>query len=307
MSQRNPALPMSRSVRIFELFFDRYGRLTWIERSGRIYELSGIRFFYMIVAQLFGETVLPATRRLHGAASAFFPELTRGQICELRDRTLYYEISNLFIVIFYLPLIAMSFALHSKLVIYVATLACLHAILVGVERYKRALYSLCVEKLDFASHPDRAVSPIGPLHSDMTPSSPPKGTISAWYFTPRRFETERFYRALGLEKIRNNVITFTRITILPPEHRDRNPRSISGSAIDCLVAFDHETRVSEVTHLIGFLLQMPFLVLFLMRRAPLGVAYVLFLLWVNMSFILLQRATRVRLWRVLAKRRVSRQ
>jgi hypothetical protein len=309
MSERNTALTMPHSVRTLEIWIDRYGRLTRIESSGRLYELTGIRQLYRVVAHLFGEAALPESRTLHTATSL---GLTREAMRQHRDRTLYYEVSNLVILLCYLPLAAMSWVLHSLLTVYAVVLCLLHLSLVLIERYKRALYGICLDLPTNAAEPqDHFVTPPAPRQdwprSPATPSTSGLGRLAAWYFLPHRFETERLYRTLGSETVRGWVITFTRLTAVPQEHRHKTPRSISGSGIAGLLKFDHETRTSEASHMVGICLELPFLVLFILQRVPVGIAYIASLLFLNTSFVMLQRATRVRLWRVLSKRGVSRQ
>jgi hypothetical protein len=308
MPDRNPALPIPTSVRTLEACIDRYARLISIERSGRLYEWTGVRLLYLLTAHLFGEASLPPSRN----AAAAMPGLSRHEIEERRDRTLYYEISNLVIFLFYLPLVAMTAMLHSALVFYALLLCLLHGSLVLIERYKRALLSLHLSQSPISqssievSEEMRTVvvgKPVGQMNQ---PAASQSRSLSTWYFLPHRFETDRLYRALGMETVRQWVILFARLTAAPKQ-RQGPIRSLPGASIAHLLEFDHETRVSEASHLVGILLELPFLALFALRQALPGIAYIATLLLLNTSFVLLQRATRLRLWRVLSKRGVPRQ
>jgi hypothetical protein len=269
-----------------------------------LYEVLGVRGLYQLVSRMFGEPVLPSSTQLRRRETTPLPGVTMESAAVSCERTRYYEVSNLVICLTYGPLIVLCASLKVALAYYALVLFCLHGLLVLIERYKRALYGLYLNWLPTAGHvpphPDTRTAP-----QEAANDGPERRR--SWYFTPHRFETERLYRAIGMERVRQLVITFTKLTAQPPDQRGKHPRSIFGTSADCLAEFDAETRVSEVSHLIGAILHAPFLVLFLVRRSPPGLFYILLLLCLDFSFVLLQRATRVRVWRIMERRRASRQ
>jgi hypothetical protein len=68
-----------------------------------------------------------------------------------------------------------------------------------------------------------------------------------------------------------------------------------------LGAFDAQLRVSEVTHLVGMALHVPFVVSFAKPPHVLGLSYVGMMLATNLECVLLQRWHRSRLWRALRR------
>lgn len=334
MTEQGHAIPQKRNISHFERFLDWWGHLRPFERSGRIYEYLAIRPVYSALARIFGEPRLPSSRAITAATAETFAALSREEVRTLRDRSHYFESVHLFIGLTYMPLALIQLPLNAGLTLYALVLILLHLWIVPVERYKRAL---CVRLL---SHTDPtlpdAPSPqrepvINEIRKEVRDETREEtrqeireevrenrtsdeaglnATVAVsverhWLFGPWKWESEQLYRSLGVESFRAAVLEVDRITS-PIDQRQSRPRSIASLDPEDLGAFEQHTRIAQTSHLFGIGLHLPFLIGDTLYRSLPGMLYILFLLAIDTYALLLQRATRIRLRRVLERRRMPR-
>lgn len=265
-----------------------------MEANGRTYEILGIRGCYRGVARLFGETPLPHTRSIQAMSSLSEAGLDAHALDRMYYATRYYEAVHLVCASFALPLVYfMAVYWQPWLFGYATVLFALHLLNTFQERYKRCLCWLLIQKPPSAPPPSPAAS------SDSESDSPPP-----FWFRPAPFETARFYRRLGVERIRRIVLNVTSNTMLDDRQRanGEKPAYMNGYSLENVRAFQKQTQTAEVSHIVGVFLHAPFLVHFLREGFWAGGGYVLFMNLANAYCALLQRYHRVRLARILQRR-----
>lgn len=243
----------------------------------KLYEALGARALYSAVAWIVREPAMPSSRM--GTP----PAIDRPTMAEIRRESRYFAAANLARAACYGPhFIAFLLWPYRPGLAYVIGLFVLHGIMFTVETYKTALCDYWYSQL-----PER-------LEPKIVEATRPTG-----WFNLLSFETERFYRLIGMEAFRRFVtwvmstLTFgfsgRKVSFIPAPKRSHT------------VVFEQETRVSETVHLISALTIAP-LVWFSWIGAPLGVS-----LWTSVVVFgdvglgLLQRYHRVRVWPVLQR------
>lgn len=246
------------------------------------FEALGVRSLYLLVARLVHERLLPSTSEEIG-------DWTQPELDEALQTTRYFSAANVARAACYVPhFIAFLVIRYWPGFIYVVLLFLLHALLVIVEHYKRAL---CARWKPFA--PAEEVK-----HPEPEPEVPP-----GW-FRLAKVETELFYRRTGLEAFRL-FVTWVMST-LTYGFSGKKMRFIPEPNRTLVVAFERATRVSEAVHWWSGVSVLP-LVLFSWYKAPLGVAiWSTVVVWGDVMLALLQRYHRARVWPVL-KRMIERQ
>jgi len=296
MSVAQSASDAALSLGLLEALLRLWWRLLPIERDGRVYELLGFRPVFSLVARMFGETLPPPARCGPGDTAAW----TTDHLRLVRVRTRYHELVNLISVTIYLVLIVVTaLTPHRLLLAYAVILASTHAVSILLERYKRARCEAILRSRD-----EPADAPPLDTVADATPvaaASASAAPAAGWWFRPRPFETDRFYAIVGVNGFRRFIFWLIRASLPPATERKRHSRFLENGGAG-LVSFEAQTRVSEATHLFGALLHAPFVVAFARDGYWIGVAYVVYMLYMNLYSALLQRAHRARLWRVMTRR-----
>lgn len=166
---------------------------------------------------------------------------------------------------------------------YVALLIGLHLTLVFAENYKRAL---CVHWI--------------PLAQDGPPEScDRKAVLPSFPYRLLRFETEAFYRRIGLNAFRV-FVTWVMSTLTYGLGKQKM-EFIAQPSRRQVVAFEYETRVSETVHWFSAASMAPLVVLSWLG-APTAVAvWSTVIIWGDLMLALLQRFHRARVWPYLTK------
>lgn len=241
------------------------------------YEALGIRALYVMVAKLVHEDLLPPARGQVG-------NWTKEHLETIRAGTYYFAAANVARSVCYVPqAIAFTLAHYWPGQLYVGLIWAAHGLLVVVESYKRVL---CDQWLPVAELEEAQPTPL--------PAETPPGL-----FRLRKFETERFYRRIGLEAFRQFVTWM--MSALTYGLSGRRMVYIAQPSRHLAVAFERATRVSETVHLCSALSVAPLVVLSWIG-APLGVAiWSTVIVWGDLMLALLQRYHRSRVWPVIRR------
>lgn len=292
----------------FGRFVDGWTTLRAWERDGAFYERMGLRPLFALVAALFGER-LPLRIGDAGAEAAdaigiaqptgsaqnqrptHAPDHAAEDLLRIYARSRYHEIVNLIALAVYAPLPVWLIALGLHIpALYVAVLLTPHALCIPLERYKRARADALLSARGITSRSLSLTDTWRPQLISLPPILRTRG--AGRWFGPWPLESDRLYRRLGVRPFRAFV-------------RALFGASATGGASETgrgfvrgrgdLAAFEAQTRVSEVTHVVGLLLHLPLLAVFVRIRSIPGILYVLFMLWVNLQCVLLQRWHRARI------------
>lgn len=302
MSSVSPSLPSEtvswreRANERLEAWIEGYCRSSRPERDGKLYERLGLRPVYLKVAALFGDPVLPTAREVRAGHHGDLPP---ARVKELVADSGYYEIVNLIYCIAYLPLLVYLTLQKKKwLLIYGLGWLCVHALCVVLERYKRALGRVWLEDYRQRGEPP-------PPPTDETPTSAFPVWLNGTYFRAYPVETTKLYRGMGTERFRLFVVWLKQMTTqnTEPDRPKQRIRYIEGITPNHIEQFVEDTRVSEVTHVVGTLTLVPFLIVFAQEGATIGIVTLVPLFWGNIYSTLLQRYHRVRVARIRQRRR----
>jgi len=289
-----PSVALTEERSALRRFVDGWCRVTRLEREGRIYERLGLRPVFGLIAGLFGESLPPPS-------SVKVTSCTPDEAGEWRRvcvRTRYYETLNLIAIIVYTPFLTWLILYCSKAFAgYCLALVLSHIAALLLERYKRAR---CDGLLTAAGIQDRTVD-AAQIWRPLTPNVPPVLKLAPirWYFTPKRFESERHYRALGMGPFRAFVLMLIRATGTAAETDAGYERIVTTRS--AVHAFEAQTRVAEATHLMGMAEHVPFLYAVFEARNAFGAVYLAFMLAVNLYCVMLQRWHRLRVWPVVQR------
>lgn len=286
----------TRASDALETFLESYCRVSRPERNGRLFELLGVRRFYQLTSAIYHEPMLPTVQTLREGKAA---DIHPARVKVIYADSGYYEIVNLIYCLAYLPLLIHLYLLRQKwLLAYGLAWLGLHVACVTLERYKRSLATSWLEDYR-VKHPSEP-----PLPEEESVSSAFPAALYRFYFRAAPFESARLYRALGTEWFRLFVVWLKQITTLNPEQtgKKRRIRYLDGITPNAIEKFLEDTRISEVTHVIGTLTLVPFLIILLQERSTSGLIALAPLLWGNVYSVLLQRYHRVRVARFQQRR-----
>ncbi len=293
MMSQPRSVAISSAPSALRRFVDLWCEVGPAERGGRLYERLGLRPVFQFVAGLFGESLPPPS-----AAAVAEPQ--PGEWLRIYVLSRYHEILNLIALTVYTPfLVLLCLRRMYGFAIYCLILMLTHKAALLLERYKRAR---CDALLSDAGIVERYLdAPV--IWRPKLSALPPvlRLGLCHWYFTPRRWETERLYTALGMGAFRAFVLRIVRATGTAPETDMGYERFVSGRSE--LLAFETQTRVAEATHLAGIIQHLPFAIGMAAARDVAGEVYVAFMLAVNLACVLLQRWHRVRVWPVVQRLR----
>jgi hypothetical protein len=268
-----------------------------LSRRAALLERLGIRRWYRVMSWLTGDRMMTV-----GAP----PDRTRADLVELRRNARYYSWANFWRGALYVPpVIALfrweawgGFGLLLFLVIF-------HYLCYELEFYRTSMAEVleeCGQYLEHAAGPkveQRTIGASDPTsHSHDDPDEPLR-MEPHWFFWPKRFESETFYRLIGMEKVRQIVVYYTDKTKLTPEERKAGTTVsfVSGKPLD-LVDFEKGTRTGEKLHVTAALFNIYPLYECLDRAAFGWAFYLSLILIIDISLSLLQRYHRVRVHRL---------
>jgi hypothetical protein len=249
----------------------------------RLLELVGIRQMHLLMSWLTGDTPLPAV----GKPSPW----SRQKLVDNRDGSRYFGIANFLRgSLYWWPLFCLwQFGLIwlDALIIFILFY---HYSSVLLEIYK----ILRVNAL-LPNAPEQGEDP-GPNRSS------PRWD---WWFAPKKWETEKFYKAIGIIALKIIVTTYVDKTKLTVEEQLAGKKAEylpSRSKTESL-QFEFATRVGEGLHSFAILLNVPVVFnLFWFHQLIPGILIGLLTLS-DVMLALLQRCHRLRVWRLVVKMR----
>lgn len=273
---------------LFPAFIRWYLKLLPWEKSGRIYEVIGIRWIDRKLSCVFNEAPL----------DRYAPEdqLPRSYVLKRLLRGQYSEVVNAMCALIYQTLALICwFGGFPGLAFFAELITAHHFLIVPIERYKRSLLD------DWLGHPEALTA--GPADLE-PPYLRTKRELIHWYFRPFRFESEKFYERIFVDSYRTFVGWLTGLieSGANDEAKAQAPNSLKNPNIEQLDEFEKATRTSETVHLIGILEHIPFVWAFLMKPYWLGLAAMLGIGYLNVYAIFLQRQHRARLFKLLLRR-----
>ncbi|MBL8059927.1 MAG: hypothetical protein JNK63_04325 [Chthonomonas sp.] len=273
---------------LFPAFIRWYLRLFPWERSGRIYELTGIRWIDRQLASVFHE---PPVER-------FSPEdrLPRAYVLKRILRGQYSEVVNAMCALIYFGLaVICQVGNFPALAFFAMLITAHHFLIVPIERYKRGLLE------EWLSHPEALTD--GPADLE-PPYLRTRKELVHWYFRPLGFESEKFYDRIGVNSYRVFVYWLTGLieSGATEEAKEQAPNYLKNPTAEQLDEFEKGTRTSETVHLLGILEHLPFAWVFLSKPYWLGLLAMLVIGYLNVYAIFLQRQHRTRLFKLLLRR-----
>ncbi|MBS1724107.1 MAG: hypothetical protein JSS66_14270 [Armatimonadetes bacterium] len=241
------------------------------------FEALGLRALYVPMARIVRETVLPAS------AATEVP-LSQKELAEVAEGSHYFAKANVARAACYLPhLIAFAWIRSLPGLCVAVGLIFFHALIVLIDLYKQAL----CRDLSPRARP-------APLEEAVPKLRSPKG-----FFTVLPFETEAFYRWIGLEYFRRFVKWV--MSTISYGFSGKQFEYIAKPNRTATIAFEQSTRVSEAVHWLSAVSVLPLVVLSWIH-APLGIAlWSTFIIWGDLMLALLQRYHRTRAWPLLKR------
>jgi hypothetical protein len=117
------------------------------------------------------------------------------------------------------------------------------------------------------------------------------------FFRPRPFESEAFYRALGVEHFRRFVVWLMR-TLARDEVAFVPPGGTSAA-----VGYERQTRMSETLHWVLAAITVPLLPATWTAGGGAPFVWTVVIVWGDVMLALLQRYQRLRLWPIVVRAR----
>jgi hypothetical protein len=257
----------------------------------RLLELFGIRGFYQAMSRLAGERMLP------GFAVDHAEGWSQNKLGHVKEGSRYFLIANVFrLTVYVVPALA---AIHESAWIPLATMGILvlfHVLCIVLETYKHQLCRVHGRRLAEGDWPE------------MDEPDPPDIRLSSrsdWYYAPRRWETEGFYRVFGMALFQNLVTNYIENTRLTREDREAGKKLVflKGKGKDNTLAFVRDTRVAESIHLCAFFVNTPLLIEGLVLGIKSFMWFIVPVLVLDLYLVLLQRYHRLRMWPMIVRAR----
>lgn len=256
------------------------------ERSQKFFVYTGVSTLYHIHAGIF------RTPKLEPYAPG--EQQSRDDLLETYHVGRYAEVVNLYCLFLYAPMLLYAVMAHiAWLIAYLAFTMLIHVIVIPIERYKRMMIE------EWLRHPEQLTLPKRPLPERRDPDK-----LSHWLYTPKSFESDTFYKRIGIEPFRKFVEFMTSLSV-PADAGDYTPNELHGGSRDYLDAFERHTRESELIHWIGLLQHIPLWIALIVSRGWWMMIWMCAIMYFNLWSGFLQRHHRLRLYRVLVGRKAA--
>ena len=254
--------------------------LAWLERAM-------IRKVFFLAPSGLVESALPLSGDAFHA-KGYSEQLLQEKI----EASRYFASANVSRTILHLPIVVMFYLAPDwwwKLAGAMFTVFCLwHLLLVFLEIYKSGIMHRIPADPDAKGVPGETYVPT------------PWGDN---YFTPRKWESERFYERLGIIPFQKFTLWYIYVARLTRQERKQGKQIefVKHKSFSELARFENGTRIGEMVHsyFVGFDL-IPVLYALLLHH-PGWIAYTLFILWGDSWLVLLQRYHRVRIWKTFVR------
>ena len=251
--------------------------------AARLLELFGIRRFYQFMAWITGDTMIspvgqPCPWSIHKLES-------------YRAGAQYFGFANLFRALVYVwPLLLLWRLRLYGFIVWMVVIAAFHICVALLEIYKALRIK---QVLPHAT--ETGEDPAGKASRKSTD----------WIFAPRKWESEKFYRVIGVWKFKQVVTWYVDRTKLTADELKSGKKAqyLAAPSKSESLQFEYDTRVGEGMHLAGFMLNFPLFILTLSLGLH-GPAFLLgFVSVLDFVLVLLQRCHRIRVWRTVSRLR----
>lgn len=246
-------------------------------------ERLGMRVFYVFITNLVKDRLLPPAKEANSAKG-----WAEHDIRERIESARYFGRAQVVRALCNIPMIYVGWKGNAPWVLYsFLALLAVQILMIGVEVYKHAITSLLT------------------ADPDATPEPPPN-SFGDWYFTPKKWESEKFYRAIGIEGFRTFVNWYISSTRLTREEKTTGKKVeyVAKPAPNDLLRFEVGTRIGEIVHLIIALINiMPLVVAIQQYFHGYIIFHCAFFVWGDFYLVLLQRYHRLRIWQTAQKLR----
>ncbi len=249
----------------------------------RLLELIGVRGIYTFTANAVQEPILPDVRHAEST-----PGWSASQIYERRSGSRYFSWANILRTLLHVPVIVFGVLHNHALVIWLfCFLAIGHVLLTIVESYKAGIVDLI------------PIDENGSAIDHFVPAN-----FYEWWFSPKFWESEKLYQVLGLKVFQHMttyVISLTRLT-LQERKSGMKVEYLGQMSPTQVLRFEVSTRVGEIVHGVMGLLDLIPLYIAISSQSHWGwVAYLIWILWGDISLGFLQRYHRLRIWKFVMK------
>ncbi|MDI9635114.1 hypothetical protein QPK87_31455 [Kamptonema cortianum] len=238
-----------------------------------------------MLCKIWGETI-PASF----SEAPHVKGLTESKIDELTANARYFSAANFWRLVFHLPVIMMFWAFGYPLLSIPFLILCtIHAVLVVTEVYKREVFKLYRVDPSATENKEHQIAVTSSRAGD-------------WWYKPKKWETDRFYRWLGMSGFRWFVTTFIEKTRLTRQERKRGERtSYVGKSVNDIVRFESGTRTAESIHLCMASFDLIPVVFCVTVGFWWGLPYTAWVFVGDFWLSLLQRHHRVRVWKIIER------
>lgn len=247
------------------------------------------------MSRMAGEAMLPPT------TSNDLSRWDHERIEEVRDGARYFRTANFWrLLVYVFPFFAVLAELRETSLAWIP---------LGTILYFVGFHVLCITLETYKMLLSNHHEPNLPQEADRVLEEPdiaPDIRLSPkmhWYFSPKFYETEPFYRAIGMPWFKNLVTNYIEATKFDREQKKLGKKNVfvKGRSVDDAKTFIRDTRVAETIHIAAFFINLPLILEGMILRRYTVVWFVLPVLALDAYLILLQRYHRLRIWPLLEK------
>lgn len=250
----------------------------------RVLEFLGLRGLHLFTCRVTGEEPLPSL-----AEAPTCERFDSAEIEDMRAGTRYFGRANFWRMVFHIPILTMLVKIGGGWVTWVfVVLIAFHSALLAMEAYKAAV----LERMQGA--------PPRPKSTEVVKSE----VWGEWYFAPKKWETETFYRLTGGFWFKVLVeFVIDRLRLTREEREAGKTVEYVGSGMAEVVRFENGSRVSECVHLSMAAIDLLPIWFAVSHKLWLAVPYTVFVLWGDFGCAVLQRLNRWRIWTLIKRAR----
>lgn len=250
----------------------------------RILEKLGLRGLHLFTCRVTGEAALPSL-----AEASECRRFSVHELAEMRSGARYFGRANFWRMVFHIPILLMLARFGGGWITYVfAILVAFHATLLVMESYKATV-----------------MSQMSGVEEEEKPAEVVKSEVwGEWFFAPKKWETEKFYRWVGgfwFKALVEFVIDHLRLT---KEEREAGKTvEYVGKGMADVVKFENGSRVSECVHLTMAAIDILPIWFAVTHKLWFAVPYTVFVIWGDYGCAILQRLNRFRIWTLIKRAR----
>ncbi|MBL8068916.1 MAG: hypothetical protein JNM28_10735 [Armatimonadetes bacterium] len=250
----------------------------------KVLEILGLRALHLFTCRVTGEDALPSI-----ADAPTCDRFSAEEVAEMRAGTRYFGRANFWRMVFHLPILLMLLKFNGGWVTGIfAALIALHTALLAMEAYKAAVLQH-IKGVEGR-----------PKSTEVVKSE----VWGEWYFAPKKWETETFYRITGGFWFKILVeFVIDRLRLTKEEREAGKTVEYVGSGMAEVVRFENGSRVSECVHLTMAAIDLLPIWFAASHKLWLAIPYTVFVLWGDFGCAVLQRLNRWRIWTLIKRAR----